>query len=273
MIKTLEELKRALKPSGGKKPLFAGVILWQGASLLDGAPIVVIATKILGKSRNGKTGHTVQSYILRSDVNPVAALKTGEDASICGGCPHRPILAKETGEVPCYVRVFQSVGSVFRAFKDGRYAIPGVDYDVSLIPALFEGLVFRAGTYGDPCAAPYQIWRAATLKAKAITGYTHQWRDVRFSAFKLLFMASADSALEGELARAMGWRTFRVRYDSDALERGVEIACPASAEAGKKTTCADCKACGGMSAKAKVSIAIIAHGLGSSAAIKAHSMV
>ena len=39
-----------------------------------------------------------------------------------------------------------------------------------------------------------------------------------------------------------------------------EVSCPASAEAGRKTTCESCKACGGTSAKAKASIVIEAHG-------------
>jgi hypothetical protein len=73
-------------------------------------------------------------------------------------------------------------------------------------------------------------------------------------------MASVDSEAEATEARGNGWRTFRVRAASAPLMTGAEIACPASDEAGKKTTCADCKACGGMSAKARVSIAIIAHG-------------
>jgi imidazole glycerol phosphate synthase subunit HisF len=57
----------------------------------------------------------------------------------------------------------------------------------------------------------------------------------------------------------MGYRTFRTRTEAEALGAR-EIACPASDEAGNKTSCADCRACGGTAAKAKVSIAIIAHG-------------
>jgi hypothetical protein len=60
-------------------------------------------------------------------------------------------------------------------------------------------------------------------------------------------------------ARALGWRTFRVRGADEALgER--EIACPASKESGHKTTCDRCIGCGGTSAKAKVDFVIIAHG-------------
>jgi hypothetical protein len=47
-------------------------IIYQGPSLLDGAPIVVIAN--YSKS-NRKTGGVVQTYILRADMNPLEASK------------------------------------------------------------------------------------------------------------------------------------------------------------------------------------------------------
>ena len=49
-------------------------IIYKGPSLLDGKPIVAIATY---SNRNTKTGHVVQTYILRSDINPLEASKTG----------------------------------------------------------------------------------------------------------------------------------------------------------------------------------------------------
>ncbi len=103
-----------------KKPL--GYIAYEGPSLLDGRPIVVIINKINTASANDKTGALVQSFIIRSDVDPVTALKTGDDASICGDCIHRPITAKESGQAPCYVNVGRSVLAVYKAHLRGRYA-------------------------------------------------------------------------------------------------------------------------------------------------------
>jgi hypothetical protein len=272
MISDINELRKALK---GSNPRFRGVILWQGASLIDGAPVVAIASKILTASKNEKTGAMVQTYIIRSDIDPMDAVKSGDDVSVCGNCKHRPFLvklAKARAKLlrlnapvadPCYVQVAKSVKSVFAAFKRGRYAAPGIDYDVKLLPLLFEGLAFRIGTYGDPTAIPFQVWRAATLKALFDNGYTHQWQDPRFAAFKLLCMASVDSLEEMHEAQAMGWRTFRVRGAQEPLDREVERPCPASKEAGKKTSCDKCKGCGGIGAKAKISFAIISHGIGS----------
>ena len=72
-----------------------GYILWEGASLIDGAPIVVIATGFASRSTNRKTGGMVQTYILRRDIDPVSAVQSGDDASICGDCPHRGIVVDQ----------------------------------------------------------------------------------------------------------------------------------------------------------------------------------
>lgn len=249
MIKTAREMRNVLR-----RNKFVGVVLYKGPSMIDGAPIVVIANRITTGSTNAKTGAMVQTFIIRADVDPMAALRTGQDSAVCGDCRHRP-----ANEGTCYVNVGRSVASVYKALQRGRYALPGVDYDPAILPELFAGLTFRAGTYGDPAAAPFPVWRAATVRAAAVNGYSHQWRDPRFQAFRLLCMASADSAAEALEAQAAGWRTFRVKTADAAKARG-EVTCPASKEMGQRTTCEDCRACGGLSAKARASIVINAHG-------------
>lgn len=250
MIKSASEMLSALR-----KGLFTGLVLYEGKSQIDGAPIVAIANRIVAESTNDKTGNMVQTWIMRADIAPTDALKSGEDSSVCGDCQHRP-----ANGGTCYVRVFQAPLSTFKAYKRGRYAMPGVDYDPKIIPGVFAGKAFRMGSYGDPAAVPFQIWRAATLMAAVVNGYTHQWRNAKFAAFKLLCMASADSLTDMADAHAAGWRTFRVRGESEEVQKGKEVVCPASKEAGYKTDCASCKSCGGLSAKAKVSMVIIAHG-------------
>jgi hypothetical protein len=94
-----------------KKP--SGVILYQGPSLLDGAPIVVIATG-LDSSSNGKTGNMIQTHIIRADMLPMDAIYNGEDSSICGDCVHR---GDGTGkERTCYVTVYQAQTAIYKAF-------------------------------------------------------------------------------------------------------------------------------------------------------------
>lgn len=232
-----------------------GVILYEGPSKLDGKPIVVIATGLKGKSKNEKTGDMIQTWILRSDVSPTEAVKSGDDASICGDCPHRG--NGEGKERSCYVLVFQAPLKVWKTYHRGGY--PKVN--AMEAAELFAGRMVRLGSYGDPAAAPFAMWKLATSRAKGWTGYTHQWRiaDPRWAE---LCMASADSLQDMQEAHAKGYRTFRVTpYAGEGL-KGLEVMCPASEEAGYKTNCESCRACMGTGAKAKVSIVIAAHGFG-----------
>ena len=69
-----------------------GYILYRGPSAIDGKPIMVIATGFANKSSNGKTGDMIQTWIIREDIAPNEAIKSGEDESICGQCIHRPAI-------------------------------------------------------------------------------------------------------------------------------------------------------------------------------------
>ena len=72
-------------------------LLYDGPSRLDRAPIIVLATGIDTPSKNQKTGPMVQTYILRKDISPSEAVRSGADYSICGNCIHRGgHAAKET---------------------------------------------------------------------------------------------------------------------------------------------------------------------------------
>ena len=251
MINDLETMRRALKRAD-----YSGVVLYEGPSRIDGAPIVAIACRIADASNNAKTGAMVQTFIMHRDVDPNKALKTGDDASVCGDCPLRPI---NKGATRCYVRVYQAPLSVWNAYHRGRYAIPGVDFDAALLPKLFEGLSFRIGSYGDPAAIPASVWKIATRKVKNRTGYTHQWRKRIGAGLKSLCMASADSEPDVATATAKGWRTFRVRKH-DAPTLATESICPASKEGGQRTQCDTCGLCKGATIAAR-NIVIADHGL------------
>ncbi len=226
-----------------------GYILWRGVSRLDGrTPIVAIVTGCASSSANSKTGHMLQTWILRESVDPWQAVKSGADAAICGNCKHRP----STGGA-CYVRVYQAPLSVWRAYHRGIYPV------ATDITAIGQGKAVRLGSYGDPAAVPVEIWEALVSRAVKHTGYTHQWRRPEFDPLSKLVMASADTPDERDIARARGWRTFTVRLESDPLAAR-ESVCPASSEAGHLTNCATCGACNGAGTGRKGSIAIIAHG-------------
>lgn len=226
-----------------------GAIIYQGPSLLDGVPIVAIATGLKRSSENSKTGDMVQTYILLEDIAPTEAVKTGQDASVCGQCPHRG--RGDGKERTCYVNVGQAPLGVWRAYKRGSYPV------ATDVAALGEKRVVRLGSYGDPAAVPVEVWRNLTDNCVAHTGYTHQWRNA--PQLRTLCMASADSVVDAAEARLQGWRTFRVAMPCDPPKMTGESVCPASKEAGKILACSDCRACGGADGR-KGSIVIQAHG-------------
>ena len=237
-----------------------GAVIYRGPSAIDGCPIVVILTGIRGSSTNPKTGRMVQSWILRDEMHPVEALKTGADRSICGNCPHRP---DADGKRGCYVNPM-GPSSVWRAYRAGRYAAA----DPHTAAEWILGRRVRFGSYGDPAAAPVGIWRILADAADGHTGYSHQWRTAD-PQFRHLCMASVESTTEAADAHRAGWRTFRVRSASDDPVRGLEIDCPASDESGKLTTCERCGLCSGsMSGRSNriPSVSIVAHGIGRRAA-------
>lgn len=240
---------RAMKTK--KSRAITGHVFYRGASMLDGAPIVGIA--ITGGSTNRKTGNLIQTYILRSDIAPIDAIRSGADYSICGNCPHRGTTGNGKGRT-CYVNIGQGPRAVYDGFTRGIYPDASQD-DMARICA---GRTVRIGTYGDPAAIPFEYWRTMLRNSTGNTGYSHQWRD--FPEFAAICMASADSVADMREANAAGWRTFRVIQSGTDLVQGArEIYCPASEIAGKKLTCAECLACGGNNGR-RANIAIPAHG-------------
>lgn len=228
-----------------------GAVIYRGPSLLDGAPIVVIATGLDNSSSNGKTGDMVQTWILREDMKPTDAVKSGDDASICGTCPHRGVEGKER---TCYVVVHQAPLSVWKTYQRGRYP-------VGLPEGATKGRMVRIGSYGDPAAVPVAVWEQLTAGSLAWTGYTHQWRTAP-AALARYCMASCDTVGDRAAAKLQGWRTFRVSLAAmgDTARQAGEAICPASKEAGVKLNCAACRSCDGIASGRRGDITIQAHG-------------
>ena len=222
-------------------------IIYNGPSLLDGKPIVVIATY---SDRNSKTGKVLQTYIIRSDINPLEASKTGEDYSICGPCvmrgtPTDDPKRKQAKDRDCYVNLGQGVLIVYRAFINGVYPTAN-PRDIG------RGRFVRVGTYGDGSAVPQYVWDELLSEASDWTAYSHQsgWRPD-------IAMQSVNSHTEAQMHWQAGRRTFRVIANLGELDRTNEALCPASKEAGRRVQCTSCKLCKG-STLAK-SIAIVEH--------------
>ena len=252
-------------------------VIFSGASELDGAPIVAIATGFSNSSSNRKTGPgLVQTWILRSDISPVQAMLTEADSSICGPCPMRGTV--EDGRVrgrSCYVPVVRAPLAIWRSYArstemeiatrpQARHGTRSAGYEEvpeEEVAPLFGGRGVRIGAYGDPAAVPPRIWRAVTARAAFWTGYTHQWRTCD-PAFARWCMASCETAADRLQAQALGYRTFRATpLDPRADRLQQEIVCPASSEGGRKTTCERCRVCGGTSARGRQTDVVIAmHG-------------
>ena len=167
-----------------------------------------------------------QVWIVRQDQKPADALQSGDDVSVCGDCPLRRSV--------CYVSIIHAPRAVYEAYKLGSYHhMRPVDVPTDK--------PIRLGAYGDPGAVPTAVWRALPTMAGR-TGYTHQWR--KRPALKRLVMASCETEEQTRQAQEAGWRTFRVKT-ADAPVMTGEIVCPASSEAGMRTTCERCRLCDG----------------------------
>ena len=185
----------------------------------------------------------VQIYYLPTNEPPTEAVKTGADASVCGDCKLRPIIAKEQNISPCYVKKFHGPSAVYRSFKVGRY--PHLD---KMKPRLWQGVLqllatkpIRLGAYGDPAS---DLDTIPILTQYQWTGYTHQWRSN--PQLKDVLMASVDSVAEYHEAKKQGWRCYRHTNSSEMLD--TEIQCLFYTH-GK--TCQDCGLCDGNKAGSK----------------------
>lgn len=243
-----------------------GSIIYRGPSKIDGSPIIVV---YLPGSTNGKTGNMAQTYILADNgLSPMENSRSGKDYSICGSCKHRgkPAPDKTNGVAEnrsCYVTLHHGPLQVFKGIQRGIYRQATNPEERQSLGA---GANIRLGTYGDPAAAPSSVWRDLLQHAASHTGYTHQSETLE-GANMSRYMISADTPEQAKQAHKEGKRTFRVisvadwQANNKGALLGSEVLCPASEEAGKRTTCNECKLCKGQTIKAK-SIAIVAHGIG-----------
>ena len=234
------------------KQLRAGII-YRGPSQIDGLPIVAIATY---SDRNTKTGKVLQTYIIRSDISPLDASKSGQDFSICGDCKFRGEVTsdpkrKQAKNRTCYVNLGQGPTIVYKSFIRGVYPMAS---DHTSIVELGKNRVVRLGSYGDPAAVPSHIWDELLSECVSHLAYSHQ------SGFRPdITMQSADTLEQAQAHWAKRARTFRVIDSLEDIDPINEILCPASKEAGRRVQCVKCQLCSGLTSNSKKSIAIVEH--------------
>jgi hypothetical protein len=240
------------------------IVVYHGPSMLDGSPIVVLAST---GSSNVKTGQMVQTWIMRSDMHPSEASATKSDQSVCGMCPRRHALGGD-----CYVQIVHAPRSVWESWdRQGR---PGTNWTEqgAILPltqdARDHGL--RLGSYGDPMAVPFEVWidLISALMPRSVVGYTHQWRNLSIGDrawFEQNIMASADSITDATLARDLGWRVFlavsAVGYHEGPQIPAGFVQCPATRDE-NPLTCRQCGICNGTQGKStRASVYLWEHGM------------
>ena len=232
---------RAARQIVGRLP--STIVLWTGASRLDGTPIMVSAHCVADPSDNSKTGDMIQISIMRADSAPIDAWKAGADAAVCPeACVHRSVA--RGGQGTCYVnkaRLTSSWSAARLAVSLGKVGIP---------VGLFAGAKVRLGMEGDPSAVPFTVWQEVLIGAKAHTGYTADWRRLP-AEWASLFMASCASPDDVRDAQAAGWRPFTASASSadDAAYAalGLKVCLSDAAD----VPCVDCGGCNGTSRGAK----------------------
>lgn len=199
------------------------------------------------KTKNSKTGGKLVQNFFIPEAWITSDKKIGEldDRGVCFDCEHG-----QSKKGTCYVRnksTDWSLQSKVRAMRRrGLDSIPeySPEIEADLLDAI-EGRGVRFGSYGEPVLLGEELVKKISDRADFWTGYTHQWHKNPWA--KKYFMASVESTLIDKAAQNMGWRTF---YAGEPTE-GNHVTCPASKEAGYKTTCDNCKLCMGTTSKAK----------------------
>lgn len=204
-------------------------------------------------TNNSKTGNLVQNYIIpQTWLGTTAKISTLSDTDVCFDCDHSKAKNKT-----CYVRKgFSEMGlaSKVRSLrKIGLENIPELspELEADLLEAI-DGRGVRFGSYGEPILLGEELVSKISNRAKFWTGYTHQWHKNNWA--KNYFMASVETELVARASQKLGFRTFFVG-STDSTDF---VTCPASKEAGNKTTCDNCKLCMGTQSKAK-SVKILPH--------------
>jgi hypothetical protein len=185
------------------KPNTNSLVLWSNSR------IQLIVTGLTERSKNKKTGGMIQTYIIRTDMSPLDAMRQDKDKAICGNCPLRGSTKKRTKRKgrTCYVNVGQASQALYKAVKN---------FGGSITKA--KGKPGRLGSYGDPSFVPVPVWKRILNLLSGHTGYTHQWARPTTQAYSAFLMASVESVDAKKQANSRGWRTFRVMRQNESLQ-------------------------------------------------------
>tara|TARA_Y100000361_G_scaffold115641_1_gene106407 strand:- start:572 stop:1279 length:708 start_codon:yes stop_codon:yes gene_type:complete len=171
----------------------------------------------------------------------------------CMDCPFNKFGKCYTHKFNQYVGFVSMIKSIIKEY-DSFENIPTYNDDLhSQIVDICRDTYVRFGTYGEPSLHPLKLIENIVEVASNWTGYTHQWH--RNKELSKYFMASTHTAKQEQKARSFGYRSFVVTND----KLGQYVNCPASKEAGYKSSCSKCGLCSGTNGKTNKSIYILNH--------------
>lgn len=172
--------------------------------------------------------------------------------SNCLDCPFNSFGLCYTHKFNQYVgfkSMLRSIAKEFGSFE----SIPEMNNSLAgEIVDMCKGRYVRFGTYGEPSLHPLSLIEDVVNVCDVWTGYTHQWHKYDLGKY---FMASTHTPAQEKKARQSGYRSFI------ATEKALPeyVNCPASKEAGYKSSCSKCGLCSGTAGKGKKSIYILNH--------------
>lgn len=223
----------------------------------------IVNVLLLKKSDNSKLGGSWMIGTYHFSEKQVLSGKLDDDEACCMDCP----LSYGSGDRSCYThKGLMKLGllSMLRRLKRiydtiGVFSQHELNVFVARVCEAREKLAkkgekidqVRFGVYGEPVLLNIKIVDQIAGIAKH-QGYTHQWTKVDKS-YSAYFMASTHNVFEAAIANDMGYRTFNVGQLDGAVN------CPASKEAGRKTTCSTCNLCNGTNGNSKKNIYIKQH--------------
>lgn len=239
------KVKRERKP---KTKNTNGFIIYDGKSQFDGSDIIVIVTNSREAKLVKKIGLSYQTWIIKKNIHPLDAMRSRQDLGVCWNCPFKNVFNEDTQTLQgvCYVNL-SGLSSVYASYVAGQY---NTEENYSL------GLNARIGSYGDPAAVPIEVWERLLSQVPSSTGYTRQWKNPKYAAYKAFCMASCHNMTEYQQAVDMGWKAYIVRGEGEDLPQGA-IECPQPSDPVR----IHCHSCGLCDAKTG-SVAAIVHGGG-----------
>ena len=192
--------------------------------------------------------YLLQSWIIQQNLVPTEAAKKGLEKGICGTCP---LKLSQTGA--CFVNLLP-VNNIYRKYFAGSYSKFSAN-EIEVIKRYRYPI--RIGSYGDPTAVPFDVWKPIISASGGHTGYTHRWDNNECdSRWKKYLMASVQSESEACIAQNLGWRTFRIIAPDAPLSEN-EILCRHTKD--NATQCEACMLCDGKSNKPNIADRV--HGL------------